>query len=93
VSFGQFKGRIIPIYLLVIMLSFTFVPILLLNHGTAHAVDGQVQSRSIQMGDSTLLLAAAQLFIKLLSLRIMSVQPRSTELLLTFCINQTQSLR
>ena len=52
-SFGQFKGRIIPIYLLVIMLSFTFVPILLLNHGTAHAVDGQVQSRSIQMGDST----------------------------------------
>jgi hypothetical protein len=36
------------------MLLFNFVPVsLLLVHGTAHAIDGQVSTRSIQMGDST----------------------------------------
>jgi len=52
VSFGQFKGRIIPAYVVIIMLFFAVAPVFLM-HGTVHAVDGQVSSRSIQMDDST----------------------------------------
>jgi hypothetical protein len=52
VGFGQFKERVIPAYIVVIMLLFVVSPIILLR-GTAHAVAGQLQSRSIQMSDDT----------------------------------------
>ena len=51
-SFGRLKGRVTPTYLVLMVLLFVASPIILF-HGSVHAVDGQVQSRSVQMGDST----------------------------------------
>ncbi len=51
-SFGRFRRRITPAYVVVIMLLFNLTPVFFLS-SAVHAVDGQVSSRSIQMGDST----------------------------------------